>query len=109
VWDVSLALLAGLGIVLALWLAVGRLLRPTSGEAMWILIPGVGNGENLEREIRSVMWLRERGALRCPVAVADRGLSREGRELALRLILRWPDVVLWPANCLDELLDKVDT
>jgi len=105
VWDVVLALLAGLGLALVFALTVGRLLCPVPGDSVWILVPGMGDGENLERELRGLMWLRERGLLRCPVAVADRGLSREGRELALRLVRRWPDVVLWPAKHLDELLE----
>ena len=105
-WDVVLALLAGLGLLLPVWLAVGRLLRPAPGDRVWIIIPGRGDGETLERELRGLIWLRERGLLCCPLAVADQGLSREGRELALRLVRRWPDVVLWPAKHLDELLEQ---
>ena len=46
-------------------------------------------------------WLRSLGLLNCPILLADMGLSPEGREIALRLIRRWPDVVLWPVDDLN--------
>ena len=108
-WDVTPALLAALGLLGAGWVLLGWLLRCGTRYRCWLLIPGRGEGEHLEQELRRVMWLREMGLLSCTVAIADVSLSREGRELAMRLILRWPDVVLWPVNELGELARMYDT
>ena len=58
---------------------------------------GRGEGEGLEQQVRCFIWLRSLGLLRCPVVIADVGLSPAGWELALRLTARWPEVILWPA------------
>ena len=102
-WDVLPALIMAIGMALLGSLLLGWFLRPVPKAACWVLLPGEGNGEHLERDLRGLMWLRSMGLLACPVAIADVGLSREGREVAFRLIVRWPDVVLWPANALEEL------
>ena len=107
--DATPALLAALGLIGAGWILLGWLLRCGTRHRCWLLIPGRGEGEYLEQELRRVMWLREMGLLSCPVAIADVSLSREGREMAMRLILRWPDVVLWPVDALDELTRMYDT
>ena len=69
------------------------------------MIPGRGGGETLERDLRALMWLRGLGLLCCTVAIVDSGLTPQGRELSLRLASRWPDVVLWPASSLGDLVD----
>ena len=101
--DVVPALITAIGLALLGSLLLGWFLRPVSENGFWILVPGEGNGEHLERDLRGLMWLRNMGLLSCPVAIADVSLSQEGREVAFRLIVRWPDVVLWPVDALDEL------
>lgn len=107
----GLALLAALGLSLLGGLAVLRFLRPAQGDGAWLLVPGRRDGDRLELALRSLQWLRELGLLRCSIAVADVDLTREGRELALRLAARWPEVVLWPADRLEELIgrEQIDT
>ena len=107
VYDAVLTALCVLGLCLVLWWTVGRLLRPLPGGRARAVIPGRGEGENLEQAVRSFLWLRSLGLLTCPIVIADTGLSHEGRELALRLAARWPEVVLWPADRLGEYIKEV--
>ena len=104
-WEGLLSLLCALGLGLLGGLLFGRLLRPLPGDEIWMLIPARGAGERLEQDMRSVMWLRGLGLLRSPVAIVDLGLTGPGRELALRLAGSQSDVVLWPGECLSELLE----
>lgn len=64
-----LTLLAALGLALLGGLLFGRLLRPVPGPELWTLVPGRGGGEELERDVRALMWLRGLGLLRCPVEI----------------------------------------
>lgn len=101
IWAaVGAAALVGL-----LWDLLGRVLRPGALAGAQIVLSGAGDGEKLEGTLRALIWLRSTGLLRCPIVVADCGLSPLGRETALRLALRWPDVILWPAAQLAEVLD----
>ena len=69
--------------------------------------PPPGEGEELEQLVRSFLWLRGLGLLRCPIIIADTGLSPAGWELALRLTARWPDVILWPAGGLEDCIARM--
>lgn len=99
-----LTLLCALGLALLGELVAGRLLCSAAGQDIWTVVPGRRDGEGLERNLRSLIWLRNLGLLRCPIAIADVDLTAEGRELALRLASRWPQTALWPADRLDELM-----
>ena len=66
--------------------------------------PCRGGGEELEQQVRSFLWLRGLGLLRCPIVIADVGLTPAGWELALRLTARWPGVILWPAGDLADYI-----
>ena len=96
--EILLSLLCVFGLSLAGWWLMGRLLRPIPQTCLYALIPVKGEGEGMEQGVRMLVWLRSLGLLNCPILLADVGLSPEGREVALRLICRWPDVVLWPAE-----------
>ncbi len=102
--DVLLAAVCAAGLTACGWWLLGRLLRPIPIRGGFAVIPGSGNGEGLEQSVRVFIWLRSLGLLDCPVVIADGALTPEGRELALRLAARWPDVALWPAANLGELL-----
>lgn len=65
-----------------------------------------GGGEDLEQQVRSFLWLRGLGLLRCPILIADAGLTPAGWELALRLTARWPEVILWPASDLGDYIAR---
>lgn len=102
--EVLLTMLCVLGLGLSGWWLMGRLLRPVPGSAVCAVIPCRGDGEGMEQGVRTMVWLRSLGLLNCPVVLMDAGLSPMGRETALRLALRWPDVILWPADDLKEYL-----
>lgn len=105
--DTALAVVCILGLALAGWWLFGLLLRPLPGREAKIVLPGRGEGEALEQQIRSFLWLRGLGLLRCPIVIADVGLTPAGWELALRLAARWPEVVLWPASDLGGYIARV--
>lgn len=104
--DIFVALLCGLGLGFLGWLLFGRLLRPIPDRGIRALIPGQGDGDSLEQAVRALIWLRGLGLLDCPIIIADLGLTHEGRELALRLALRWPGVVLWPGSDLADYIAR---
>lgn len=102
--DVLLTAVCTLGLAFLLWWLMGRLLRPICGAC--VILPGRGMGGELEQAVRGFVWLRGLGVLNCTVIIADVDLTPQGREIALRLAARWPDVVLWPADRLDEYITK---
>lgn len=104
--DILVVLLAFAGAaLLAVWL-YGRLLRPLPRCPFRVVIPGRGEGEDLEQAIRAVVWLKSLGLLDCTLVIADVDLTEGGRELALHLADRWPGVVLCPAAELDQLMKQ---
>lgn len=72
-----------------------RVLTPDTAEDTWAVVRGVGPGNGLEQRVRSLMWLRSWGLLRCRVVLADNGLDADGRALARNLARRWPELELW--------------
>ncbi len=103
-WEGLLTLLAVLGLAVLGYILFGRLLHPIPGNTICILLMGSGKGERLEGELRSVIWLRSLGLLRCPVVLADTGLDDEGIELTRRLTQRWSEVYFCPIEKLGENL-----
>ena len=106
-WDAVLALVCILGLAFVGWWLFGLLLSPLPGREAKVVIPGRGDGEDLEQQVRSFLWLRGMGLLRCPIVIADVGLTASGWELALRLTARWPEVILWPASDLGNYISKI--
>ena len=94
IWDTLLAAVCVLGLAFVAWWLFGRLFRPMPGQGVRVLIPGRGEGEDLEQTLRAFMWLR------------GLGLTPKGWELALRLTARWPGVVLWPASDLPDYIAR---
>ena len=103
-WDAILAIICILGLAFVGWWLFGLLLRPLPGKEARVVLAGAGEGEGLEQQVRSFLWLRGLGLLRCPIVIADAGLTPAGWELASRLTARWPEVVLWPAADLGEYI-----
>ena len=103
-WDIFLAVVCILVLALAGWWLFGLLLRPLPGREARVVLTGQGTGEELEQQVRSFLWLRGLGLLRCPIIIADVGLTPAGWELALRLTARWPEVILWPASDLGDYI-----
>lgn len=98
-------LLAGAGLFMLGWLGLGRLLSPCGARtAVWAVLPASGEGDPLERDVRSLLWLRENGMARLTVVIADCGLSESGRSAAALLTRREADVLLCPVEQVGELL-----
>lgn len=100
------AVLCVLGLMGFLWWLMGRLVRPLPEQSACILLPGRGDGGDLEQSVRGFIWLRSLGLVKIPVVIADLGLAPEGREVALRLCARWPGVILWPGDYLRDYLNS---
>lgn len=106
-FEVLGILLAGAGLFMLGWLALGRLLSPSGAKAaVWAVLPAGGDGAALERDVRGLLWLRESGMARLVVVIADCGLSDEGRAAAALLARREADVLLCPVEQVGELLHK---
>lgn len=104
VLETLAAVVCVLGLTGSLWWLLGRLLRPLPCGGACILLKGRGEGESLEQTVRGFLWLRGLGLLKVPILIADLGLNARGRETALRLCARWPEVILWPGEALCEYL-----
>lgn len=104
--DIFLTALCALGLGFLGWWLFGRLLRPIPDRSVRALIPGRGDGEDLEQAVRAFIWLRSLGLLDCPIVIADVDLTRQGQELAFRLTLRWPEVILWPGSDLADYISR---
>ena len=87
-------------------LLYGQMLRPHSARGTLTVVWGVGAGEELERRVRSLMWLQECGLLRCAVMVVDGGLNAEGRALAVRLAGRYPALTLCTRQELEQRIKE---
>lgn len=99
-------LLAGAGLFMLGWLALGRLLAPLGIKApLLAVLPADGDGETLEHDVRSLLWLRENAMTRLVVVIADCGLSQEGRCTASLLARREEHVLLCPAAEVADLID----
>ena len=105
-WDAVLAVICVLGLAFAGWWLFGLLLRPLPGREAKVVLAGRGDGNGLEQMVRSFLWLRGLGLLRCPIVIADVGLNPAGWELALGLTARWPEVILWPGEELGDYISR---
>lgn len=86
-FEIALALLAALGLMTLIWMAFGRFLTPPGNREGRTLavVEAQGDGGGLEQTVRSLLWLRRGELWRYRVAIVDRGLTREGRNVARRL------------------------
>ncbi len=102
----ALAFFAALGLVTLAWLAFGHLLLPRELEpgGLYAVLPARGDGEHLEQDLRRLLWLRDSGAPRVPIIIADAGLSPQGRRVAQVLLGRYCGTVLCPMDQLGTYL-----
>lgn len=105
-WDAVWAVACICGLAFLGWWLFGLMLRPLPGREASVVLAGRGAGERLEQQVRSFLWLRSLGLLRCPIVIADAGLTPEGWALACRLTSRWPEVSLWPAGDLGDYIAR---
>lgn len=102
--ELTLALLAAVGLICLLWTILGRLLTPVGarGAPLYAVVTAKGSGEGLEYTVRSLAWLRGEDLAHCSVILVDAGLDEEGRRVAAYLMERWPGMCL----CTPEELQK---
>lgn len=105
VLEIGLILMGLAGGCCVLCALYGRMLLPDSPAGCWAVIWGRGAGEELEQQVRSLMWLHSCGLLRCSVVVADAGLNADGRALAVRLAGRYPALMLCGRKELEQRMD----
>ena len=103
--EVLLSLLAVAGLLTLGWLWFARLLRPMGGRHAVTLLPGVGEGEELEQSLTGLLWLRGAGFTVGQIVILDRGLNRHGLALAQALAQQEPGVYLCPEEQLGECLE----
>lgn len=93
------ALLAGAGLFLLGRLLLGRLHTPAGARApVFAVVAARGGGEDLERDVRGLLWLHGSELARLTVVLADCGLNDEGRAVARLLHRQHPQVLLCPAE-----------
>ncbi len=96
--EMGLSLLAVLGLMSLLWLCLGHLLTPAGGCRVLAVLPGRGDGEDLEQAVKGLLWLREGGLLEGRVLIADCGLDPAGKAIAMALCAQEPGVGLCTAD-----------
>lgn len=104
--EIVLALLAVVGLLSLGWLLFGKILTPVGGGRVWAVVPGEGDGGDLEQAVAGLLWLRGGGLMQGTVVIADCGLNAVGRATAAALALREPGIVLCPASDLAEHLRR---
>lgn len=92
--EILLALLAVVGLLSIGFLAFGRLLSPAGGGGSVTVLPGRGDGGDLEQAVRGAVWLRCGGVLAGRILIVDCGLTPEGRAVAQALCRREPELEL---------------
>ena len=96
--EVILSLLAVVGLLSLGWLLFGRTLSPAGGEKVCLLVPGRGDGSDLEQAVTGLLWLRGGGMLGGRIVLVDCGLNSAGKSVAAALCLREPGIDLCPAE-----------
>ena len=107
IWQAVLALLAAAGLLALGWTLCGRLLVPAGGSgAVYAVVPAAGDGENLEYDVKSLLWLRGGQRARFTIVIADQGLNEMGRAAAGALLARDQGVVVCPMEGLSQYLSS---
>lgn len=82
------------------------LLRPERPGKARIVLPARGDGDEVENTLQWYAWLRRSGLFQGEAVIFDAGLTPKGREVALRLALRWGWVSVCPRGTLEEWLEQ---
>lgn len=92
--QMAVAILATAGLLLALWLWMGRLLLPLAGDAVSVVYQGRGDAPDLEQTVHSFQWLHDTGLVRTELVIEDHGMAPAARRRAETLArqqayIRW--------------------
>ena len=95
--DGMIALLAALGAVTLLWMAVSALAERGEKLPAVLMVPLRGRAEDMEFIVRSLELRRSRSGLRAPIVLVDAGLEAEARRRAELLTGTHPGVLVLEA------------
>ena len=103
--EAALALLSVVGLLSVGWLCFGKLLVPAGNRNTLILLPGIGDGDDLEQAVTGWLWLRGSGLTDGRILIVDCGLSPQGMATAMTLCAREQDVGLCIRDEVNEYLN----
>ncbi|MGO5113724.1 hypothetical protein ACTQ33_01620 [Candidatus Avoscillospira sp. LCP25S3_F1] len=86
--QMAVAILATAGLLLALWLWMGRLLLPLAGETVFVVYRGRDDAPDLEQTVHSFEWLHDTGLVRTELVIEDHGMAPAARRRAETLARR---------------------
>lgn len=103
--EMTLSLLAVLGLLSLGWLLFGRILTPGPlASSAFAVIPAQGDGAALEQTVKALLWLRAGEVRRYTLVIADAGLDTDGAAVAQRLAQREAGIVFCTLNEVPGLL-----
>ncbi|BDF68463.1 hypothetical protein AAEU42_06670 [Pseudoflavonifractor phocaeensis] len=102
--EIVLSLLAVMGLLSLGWILFGHILTPAGGGRACCVVPGTGDGGDLEQAVTGVLWLRGGGLIKGTVVIADCGLNAAGKAVAAALTLREPGIDVCPAADLPDYI-----
>lgn len=103
-WNILLCALCTVGLLAAVWGLAAAALLPVRDNETYMVLLASGDGAKLERQCRTYLLLSSLGALRRPLYLTDRALTREGRAAAAMLAEDHPQIHLCTLAELEELL-----
>ena len=106
-FEIVMAFVLSLSIILLIWIVKGRLLRPVIGgknSKVTVVVTAGADSECLEREIRGLRWLREDGMLKAEVLIVDAGMDSETAQIAYSLARNNPSVLICRPNEIEKII-----
>ena len=83
VLEMIFILLASVGLASILWVILAPRMFPASeGKDLFAVVRGRGRGDELEQDVRDLLWLHHRGHWQGTILVVDCGMDEEGKALA---------------------------
>lgn len=104
--EVIMSLLSVVGLLSIGWLCFGHFLTPAGNGQTVILLPGRGEGVDLEQTVAGLLWLRGSGLAEGRILIVDCGLSPAGEAAAQLLCGREPAVGLCPLEELETYIKR---
>lgn len=105
--QVVLALLAAIGLLALGWAIFGQMLLPGDWSGpVYAVVPAAGEGEHLEQDVKSLLWLRGHKKKQFTIVIADGGLDSTGKAVAAALLSGATGVVVCPADRLSQYITE---
>ena len=98
VWELLLAFVLCVALIVILWCLMGLFLLPVFSENMITLCFSENGGETLEQQARAYSWLRDGNRSGGLFVIVDCGLNRTGKCCADLLCRTYP----WVRCCKEE-------